>query len=77
MYCSMWFISIMLKLFISRKKEKKERLCLPGLARALRKGYLKGRAPPHRPRGRGGTGYRGKEGLQSKRLTVSLLIKKQ
>eukprot|EP00983_Pelagomonas_calceolata_P009100 295338-Pelagomonas_calceolata.AAC.1 len=37
-----------------RKKRKKDYACQVW-PRALRKGYLKGRAPPHRPRGRGGT----------------------
>eukprot|EP00983_Pelagomonas_calceolata_P033723 1056447-Pelagomonas_calceolata.AAC.1 len=41
---------------LSEKERKKERLRLPrARLRALRKGHLNGRAPPHRPRGRGGT----------------------
>eukprot|EP00983_Pelagomonas_calceolata_P119701 1160630-Pelagomonas_calceolata.AAC.2 len=39
---------------LSEKKKKKEKTTL-AKPRALRKGHLKGRAPPHRPRGRGGT----------------------
>eukprot|EP00983_Pelagomonas_calceolata_P116495 1160311-Pelagomonas_calceolata.AAC.8 len=37
-----------------RKKKRKDCACQVW-PRALRKGHLKGRAPPHRPRGRGGS----------------------
>eukprot|EP00983_Pelagomonas_calceolata_P084739 1156419-Pelagomonas_calceolata.AAC.4 len=50
-------ISGMANKTLEQAKEKKERLCLPSLAACIkeRSPVLKGRAPPHRPRGRAST----------------------
>eukprot|EP00983_Pelagomonas_calceolata_P086290 1156727-Pelagomonas_calceolata.AAC.1 len=51
------FISLLKKVEKEKKRKEKKRkyYACQVWPRALRKGQLKGRAPPHRPRGRGGT----------------------